>query len=383
MEQDPVISTTLDTIAEYITQSTINEPFKIEYSKQYVLPDSQVTSLEKILDNWVLLNDWKKRLFNVIRDVLKYGDVVFIRDPETNTLNKVNIYDVLGVIVDNNKNPTHYIIRNVDLNVPMKIATSAQNDVATKNLITTISGNFPNTISNSNNQVQNLPVDDKNIIPVSFEHIVHVSLNIDNILLYPFGLSILEPIYKTYVQKMLVQDCILLYRIKNATEKLVFNIPVGNIPRSRRMEYMERCKNELSQRRMPSKDSNGVFNTIDVAYSSIPFNEDYWLPVDSDGIQPKIEKLPGGTALGDINDLVYWENQLIRGLKVPSSWIPYGPADGQKTALLFAKNIAEISALTALSETTTVKSISFLTAYSNHSSTLSSLISTHSAISLM
>ena len=30
---------------------------------------------------------------------------------------------------------------------------------------------------------------------------------------------------------MLLQDCVLLYRIKNATEKLVFNIPVGNIPK--------------------------------------------------------------------------------------------------------------------------------------------------------
>jgi hypothetical protein len=82
---------------------------------------------------------------------------------------------------------------------------------------------------------------------------------------------------------------------------------------------------------MPSKDSDGVFNTIDVAYNSIPMNEDFWLPVDSDGIQPKIEKLAAGQNLGEINDLVYWENLLIRGLKVPQSWVPYGPNDGQRT----------------------------------------------------
>jgi hypothetical protein len=60
-------------------------------------------------------------------------------------------------------------------------------------------------------------------------------------------------------------------------------------------------------------------------------NEDFWLPVDSDGVQPKIEKLQGGQALGEINDMVYWENLLMRGLKVPQSWIPYGPQDGQRT----------------------------------------------------
>jgi hypothetical protein len=112
---------------------------------------------------------------------------------------------------------------------------------------------------------------------------------------------------------------------------LVFSIPVGSIPRYKRKQFLEKCKNELSQRRMPSKDSYGVFNTIDVAYNSIPMNEDYWLPVDSDGVQPKIEKLAGGQALGEINDLVYWENLLIRGLKVPQSWVPYGPTDGQRT----------------------------------------------------
>lgn len=335
MEQDPIIGTSLDVLSEYISQLDNNDPFKIEYSTQYELPGSHTSTIEKSLDTWICDNEWRKRIFNTIREVLKYGDVIFIKDPETNILHKCNIYDVLGVVVDENKVPTHYIIRNVELNIPLKVANDSTNDVATKNMLNTLNGNFPNTIANSTTQVQqrnpNDPTSEQTVIPVDAKHIVHLSLNVDNILVYPFGISILESIYKTYVQKMLLQDCILLYRIKNATEKLVFNIPVGNIPRNRRMQFMEKMKNEVSQRRMPSKDSNGVFNTIDVAYDSIPFNEDFWLPVDSDGVQPKIEKLAGGQALGEINDMVYWENLLMRGLKVPQSWIPYGPTDGQRT----------------------------------------------------
>lgn len=335
MEQDPIIGTSLDVLAEYITQLQDNDPFQIEYNSQSELPESHTSTIEKSLDAWIKDNEWRKRIFSTIREVLKYGDIIFIKDPETNILHKCNIYDVLGVVVDENKEPTHYIIRNIDLNVPLKVANSSENDVATKNMINTLNGNFPNTINNSANQVKggnpNDPTAEQSVLPVSAEYIVHLSLNVDNILVYPFGVSVLESIYKTYVQKMLLQDCILLYRIKNATEKLIFNIPVGNIPRNRRMQFMEKMKNEVSQRRMPSKDSNGVFNTIDIAYDSIPMNEDFWLPVDSDGIQPKIEKLPGGQALGEINDMVYWENLLMRGLKVPQSWIPYGPQDGQRT----------------------------------------------------
>lgn len=335
MEQDPIIGTSLDVLSEYIAQLENNDPFKIEYSAQYELPGSHTSTIEKSLDTWIEDNEWRKRIYTTIREVLKYGDVVFIKDPETNILHKCNIYDVLGVVVDENKEPTHYIIRNVDLNVPLKVANDSTNDVATKNILNTLNGNFPNTVANSTSQVQqrnpNDPTSEQTVIPVDAKNVVHLSLNVDSILVYPFGVSVLESIYKTYVQKMLLQDCILLYRIKNATEKLIFNIPVGNIPRNRRMQYMEKMKNEVSQRRMPSKDSNGVFNTIDVAYDSIPFNEDFWLPVDSDGIQPKIEKLAGGQALGEINDMVYWENLLMRGLKVPQSWIPFGPQDGQRT----------------------------------------------------
>ena len=331
MEQDPIISWSMDIITDFITQTDKDNPFQIKYTDNQDLPDSQTLSIEIALNDWIKTNDWKKRIFSTIRDVLKYGDVFFVRDPETLELQKCNIYDVLGVVVDELKNPTHYVIKNVELNVPMKIATTAESDIQTRNFLNTINSNFPNIVNNSSAQMVNNPNDDQTTLPIKAENVVHISLNVDNVLLYPFGLSVLENIYKAYIQKMLLQDCILLYRIKNATEKLVFSIPVGSIPRYKRKQFLEKCKNELSQRRMPSKDSDGVFNTIDVAYNSIPMNEDYWLPVDSDGVQPKVEKLAGGQNLGEINDMVYWENLVIRGLKVPQSWVPYGPTDGQRT----------------------------------------------------
>lgn len=333
MEQDPVISWSLDTITDFIIQSDKDQPFKVNYKNSDDMTDSQTTTIERELDEWIEYNGWKKRIYSTVRDILKYGDILFIRDPETFELQRVNIYDIMGVVVDDLKVPTHYIIKNVDLNVPLKLASASVNDVTTKNLLNTINSNFTSNVNTSNaSQLANSnPTDDQTKLPIEAKHVVHISMNIDNILLYPFGVSVLENIYKPYIQKMLLQDCVLLYRIKNATEKLVYNIPVGQVPRYKRKEYMEKIKNELSQRRMPSKDSDGVFNTIDVAYNSIPMNEDFFLPVDADGVQPKIEKLAAGQNLGEINDLVYWENLLIRGLKVPQSWVPYGPTDGQRT----------------------------------------------------
>ena len=328
MQQDPTINWSLDIISDFITQTYDELPFHIEYNDNEDLPESQTSILEQALKNWCDDNEWKKRIYNTIRDVLVYGDVIFIRDPETYELQKVNIYDVLGVVADELKNPTHYIIRNVDLNVPLKVASASKDDVTTQNLLNTINTNFSagSYLQNSRN-LSNDPTNDQTTLPVDSKYIMHISLNVDNMFLYPFGLSTLEKVYKVYIQKMLLQDCVLLYRIKNATEKLVFNIPVGNIPKYKRKQYMEKIRNEMYQRRMPSKDSDGVFNTIDVAYNSIPLCEDFYLPVDGDGIQPKIEKLAGGQNLGEIKDLTLWENDLIRGMEVPQCWVPNGTND--------------------------------------------------------
>ena len=304
MDQDPIISTALDVQAEYIAQIINGNPFYINYSNKDQIPESQITTLEKQLDNWVKLNDWRKRLFNVIRDVMKYGDCIFVRDIETNVLQKCNISDVLGVIANEKNEIKYYLIKNIQQNIPLKTANSALSDTKTSALINTYGGSVSNSgnILVSQGNISPLvnnkgAVGDKDLIVIPASNIMHLSLNIDNVLTYPFGISSLEPVYKIYIQKMLLQDCILLYRIKNASEKLIFNIPVGNIPRSMRLAYLEKCKNELFQKRTPTKDSDGVFNTIDVAYSALPINEDFFLPVDSDGVQPKIEKLASGACL--------------------------------------------------------------------------------------
>ncbi len=49
---------------------------------------------------------------------------------------------------------------------------------------------------------------------------------------------------------------------------------------------------------------------------------------NSDGRGSKVEVLPGGDNLGDIDDLRYFNNKMLRALGVPSSYLPTGPEDG-------------------------------------------------------
>ncbi|MGY8868358.1 MAG: portal protein, partial [Methylophagaceae bacterium] len=109
-------------------------------------------------------------------------------------------------------------------------------------------------------------------------------------------------------------------------ERRVFYIDVGNMPAHMAMGYVNRVKNEIHQRRIPSQ--SGGANTMDATYNPLSINEDYFFPQTAEGRGSKVDTLPGGTGLGEIDDLKYFTNKLFRGLRIPSSYLPTGADDG-------------------------------------------------------
>jgi hypothetical protein len=87
------------------------------------------------------------------------------------------------------------------------------------------------------------------------------------------------------------------------------------------MSFVERVKNEIQQRRIPSSTGGGQ-NVIDASYNPLSVNEDYFFPQTAEGRGSKVETLPGGTNLGEITDLRYFTNKLFRALRIPASYLP-------------------------------------------------------------
>jgi len=92
------------------------------------------------------------------------------------------------------------------------------------------------------------------------------------------------------------------------------------------MQFVERVKTEIHQRRIPSATGGGT-NVVDSSYNPLSINEDYFFPQTAEGRGSKVETLPGGTNLGEIDDLRYFTNKLVRGLRIPSSYLPTGGDD--------------------------------------------------------
>jgi hypothetical protein len=159
---------------------------------------------------------------------------------------------------------------------------------------------------------------------------VHLGLNEGLDFFWPFGQSILENIFKVYKQKELLEDAVLIYRVQRAPERRVFKIDVGNMPSHMAMQFVERVKNEMHQRRIPTITGGGT-NMMDASYNPLSINEDFFFPFNGEnGRGSSVDTLAGGTNLGEIDDLKYFNNKMARGLRVPSSYLPTGPDDSDR-----------------------------------------------------
>jgi hypothetical protein len=169
-----------------------------------------------------------------------------------------------------------------------------------------------------------------NEITVDAKNVVHISLSegLDNN--YPFGNSLLESVFKVYKQKELLEDAIIIYRIQRAPERRIFYVDVGNMPAHMAMAFVERVKNEIQQRRIPSATGGGA-NIVDSSYNPLSTNEDYFFPQTAEGRGSKVETLPGGTNLGEITDLRFFTNKLFRALRIPAAYLPTGIEESSNT----------------------------------------------------
>ena len=336
MDVDAEINACLDIISEFSTQKNEHNktPFSLEYREEPT--PHEVDLLKTQLQQWCKLNEMETRIFKIFRNCLKYGDQVFVRDPENFKLYWVDMTKVIKVIVNESegKKPEQYVIKDLNINLENLVVAQKTNTDFAANPATGLGGTGGGgTGGGGGYTVPSMPYNTTgsrfslgfNEAAIDSKHVVHLSLTEGLDRFWPFGQSILENIFKVYKQKELLEDAVLIYRVQRAPERRVFKIDVGNMPSHMAMAFVERIKNEIHQRRIPSTHGGG--SMVDASYNPLSMNEDYFFPVTADGRGSSVDLLPGGQNLGEIDDLRYFNNRLARGLRVPSSYLPTGPDD--------------------------------------------------------
>ena len=327
MDMDSEVNAALDILTEFCTQKDKENatPFHTIFKGSPTA--TEVKLLKDALQKWVKQQQFETKIFRIFRNTMKYGDCFFVRDPETKKWLYVDAAKVSKIIVNESegKIPEQYVIRDINFNFKEMVAVTPH---GTTNTAPSGTSSYTSGGSMGRGMVGNASQppgtrfsNQQNEVAIDAKNVVHISLSegLDNN--YPFGNSILESVFKVYKQKELLEDAIIIYRIQRAPERRIFYVDVGNMPAHMAMSFVERVKNEIQQRRIPSSTGGGA-NVIDASYNPLSVNEDYFFPQTAEGRGSKVETLPGGTNLGEITDLRYFTNKLFRALRIPSSYLP-------------------------------------------------------------
>jgi hypothetical protein len=128
-------------------------------------------------------------------------------------------------------------------------------------------------------------------------------------------LSYLHKAIKPVNQLRMIEDSLVIYRISRAPERRIFYIDVGNLPKIKAEQYLKDVMNRYRNKLVYDASTGEIRDDR----NQMSMLEDFWLPRREGGRGTEITTLPGGSNLGEIDDIKYFQNKLYRSLNVPIS----------------------------------------------------------------
>ena len=128
-------------------------------------------------------------------------------------------------------------------------------------------------------------------------------------------LSYLHKAIKPVNQLRMIEDALVIYRISRAPERRIFYIDVGNLPKIKAEQYLKDVMNRYRNKLVYDANTGEIKDDR----NHMSMLEDFWLPRREGGRGTEITTLPGGSNLGEIDDIEYFKKKLYQSLNVPQS----------------------------------------------------------------
>ena len=151
-------------------------------------------------------------------------------------------------------------------------------------------------------------------LKVAYDSISHIHSG----LLDPTKKMILGNLHKAIKpmnQLKMLEDATVIYRISRAPERRIFYIDVGNLPKVKAEQYLRNIMAKYKNKLMYDSSTGEVRDDR----NHMAMTDDFWLPRKEGGRGTEITTLPGGTNLGEIEDIIYYKKKLYKSLGVPVS----------------------------------------------------------------
>jgi hypothetical protein len=110
-----------------------------------------------------------------------------------------------------------------------------------------------------------------------------------------------------------MEDSLIIYRISRAPERRIFYVDVGGLPKAKAEQYLREVMTRFKNKVVYDSSTGEIRDDR----KHMTMLEDFWLPRREGGRATEITTLPGGQNLGELDDVLYFQNLLYRSLNIP------------------------------------------------------------------
>lgn len=151
---------------------------------------------------------------------------------------------------------------------------------------------------------------------------VGVKIELDAIICVTSGLtdptrkkriSHLHKALKVVNQLRVMEDSLVIYRLARAPERRIFYIDTGNLPKGKSEEYIQKVMSKFRNKIVYDANTGEIKDQK----KHMAILEDFWLPRREGRTSTEIDTLPGGAHLNEIDDIIYFKQQLYKALNIP------------------------------------------------------------------
>jgi hypothetical protein len=126
-------------------------------------------------------------------------------------------------------------------------------------------------------------------------------------------LSYLHTAIKPLNNLKAMEDAAVVYRLTRSTERRIFYIDVGDLPKAKAEQYLRDVMTRFKNKLVYDPSSGNVKD--DRKY--ITMTEDFWFPRRNGKQGTEVTTLPPGTAFNELSDIEYFQKKLYAALNVP------------------------------------------------------------------
>lgn len=159
-------------------------------------------------------------------------------------------------------------------------------------------------------------------VRISKDSVVHIPSGLSDTNT-TMGLGYLTKAIKILSQLKTIEDSLVIYRLARAPERRVWYVDVTGLPPNKADQAVRDIMINQKNKLVYDADTGAIQDSR----KFLTMTEDYWLPRRADGSGTKVDTLPAGQTLGQIDDIVYFQKLLYNSLNVPIERLQSDPFD--------------------------------------------------------